>query len=581
MSIYARVVTSASCEQCSDRSAALERAAERIAELTRDIAILRDQLREALKLNDLQGADLDRWRDLVESLQPNRPERVPHNELQLAFAQVITDLSEPAANDALADAVTPSEQERRDARAARDGNEPRGRDRHGRRALKKSALPVKETIIDPDEVVADRGVGWELLGAQATERVAKQRGGYFRSRTILRTWARIGSKRAAHGVAADSNSPRVVTAEQPESLAPKAMADASAVAHVIVSKYDDSLPLHRQETITAREGFKVARSTQCNWLEVAYRDTYRVVEAMAEEGLRLSEVIATDATSAPVRGRGECKNWSVFVFIMEHHHMVFRHTRVHDGPSFRAMLPGYMGNLVADAASIYAHVYRDHGMTESGDWSHMRRYFWKSLPTERVRSLQALGLIRELFAMERDIKDAPPEERLRRRRERSLPIADLFDRWIEAQRAHARARTPFGRAIGYYLNQREALRHFLDDGRVPIHNNSSEAALRKLVLGRANWMHFENETGLKWYCTFRSLIASCEMHGLNAEQYLEQLLRLAPHWPTHRLIELSPKHWRNTIANLDERGRRIITPPWELESNALRVEKRRVVSTAA
>jgi transposase len=581
MPIYARVVTSAGCEQCSDREAALERAQDRIAELTRRVAILEDQLREALKLNELQGADLDRWRDLVESLQPNRPERVPHNELQLAFAQVITDLSEPAANDALASVTTPSEQERRDARAARDGKESRGRDRHGRRALRKSALPVKETILDPQEVIADKGVGWELIGAEASERVAKQRGGYFRSRTILRTWARAGSKRATYGVGAESNSARVVTAEQPESVWPKAMADASAVAHVIVSKYDDSLPLHRQETITAREGFKVARSTQCNWLEAAYDYTHRVVEAMAEEGLRLSEVIATDATSAPVRARGECKNWSVFVFIMEHHHMVFRHTRVHDGDSFRAMLPGYTGNLVADAARIYAHLYRDHGMTESGDMSHMRRYFWKVIPTDRPRAMQALGLIRELFAIERDLSDKPPEERLRCRRERSLPIADLFDRWVKAQQPHAKPRTPLARAIGYYLNHRDALRHFLEDGRVPIHNNASEAALRKLVLGRANWMHFENETGLKWYCTFRSLIASCEMHGLNAEQYLEQLLRLAPHWPTHRMIELSPKHWRGTIANLDERGRRIITPPWELESNALRVEKRRVSVVAA
>lgn len=585
MHIYARVVTSALCDECGLREASLARAEARIEALVREVAILRDQLSEALKLGDLQGAELERWRELVERLQGNRPERVPHNELQLAFEEVLKELPAAPANvPATSEAPAVSTEEQRAARDAKEGRESRGRHEHGRRVLRKLPLPVREIVIDPDEVVADGGKGWELIGAESTERIAKQRGGYFRSRILRRTWARVGvcdpnARESRTG--AEPSASRVVTAEQPESVWPNAMADASAISHVIVSKYDDSLPLHRQETISEREGFKIARSTQCNWLDAAYGFTYRVVEAMAEEGLRLSEIIATDATGAPVRGRGECEHWSVFVFIMEQHHMVFRHTHRHDGDAVRAMLVGYRGLLLADAHAIYDHLYREHGIVESGDWSHVRRYFWKALPTDRVRSLQALGLIRELFAIERDVADRPPDERLRWRLDHSVPVLDLFDRWIDAQRPHVKPRTPMDRAIGYYSNQRDALRRFLEDGRLPIHNNGSEAALRKLVLGRANWMHFENETGLKWYCTFRSLIASCAMHGLNAEQYLEQLLRLAPHWPTTRMLELSPKYWRSTIANLDERGRRIVTAPWEIESNALPVVRRRVAFHAA
>lgn len=585
MHIYARVVTSTPCDECGLREASLARAEARVEALVREVAILRDQLSEALKLGDLQGAELERWRELVERLQGNRPERVPHDELQLAFEQVLKELPATPVNvPAASEAPAVSIEERRAARDAKEGRESRGRHEHGRRVLRKLPLPVHEIVIDPDEVVADGGKGWELIGAESTERVAKKRGGYFRSRILRRTWARVGASdpnaRESHA-SGEPSAPRVVTAEQPESVWPNAMADASAIAHVIVSKYDDSLPLHRQETISEREGFKIARSTQCNWLDAAYGFTYRVVDAMADEGLRLSEIIATDATGAPVRGRGECDHWSVFVFIMEHHHMVFRHTHQHNGDAVRAMLAGYRGLLLADAHAIYDHLYREHGIIESGDWSHVRRYFWKALPTDRVRSLQALGLIRELFAIERDVAAKPPNERLRWRLDHSAPVLDLFDRWIDAQRPHVKPRTPMDRAIGYYLNQRDALRRFLEDGRLPIHNNGSEAALRKLVLGRANWMHFENETGLKWYCTFRSLIASCAMHGLNAEQYLEQLLRLAPHWPTTRMIELSPKYWQRTLASLDERGCKIITAPWESESNALPVVRRRVALHAA
>jgi len=100
---------------------------------------------------------------------------------------------------------------------------------------------------------------------------------------------------------------------------------------------------------------------------------------------------------------------------------------------------------------------------------------------------------------------------------------------------------------------------------VPIHNNGSEAELRKVALGRANWMFFENETGLDWYCVFRSLNSSCGMHDLNPEIYLEKVLRLAPHWPVTRVLELSPRHWKQTLAGLDAHQRRIIAPPWELD----------------
>ena len=138
----------------------------------------------------------------------------------------------------------------------------------------------------------------------------------------------------------------------------------------------------------------------------------------------------------------------------------------------------------------------------------------------------------------------------------------LFDRWIEQHRAEVDPRGPLDAAIGYYTRQREALRQFLTDGRLRLDNNLSEQQLRHLVLGRSNWTFFENRTGLLWYATFRSLIASCVLHGLNAEHYLEEVLRLAPHWPVTRVLELAPKYWARTREGLDETMRAIIKRPW-------------------
>ncbi len=149
---------------------------------------------------------------------------------------------------------------------------------------------------------------------------------------------------------------------------------------------------------------------------------------------------------------------------------------------------------------------------------------------------------------------------------RASPVLDALDRWVAQHRDQVDPRGRIRAAITYYDNQRQALRQFLEDGRLPIHNNASERALRNLVLGRSNWIYFGNETGLKWYTVFRSLMASCPLHGLNPQLYLEQVLRLAPHWPVTRILELSPKYWRRTLELLNERQRAILGRPWELES---------------
>ena len=130
-------------------------------------------------------------------------------------------------------------------------------------------------------------------------------------------------------------------------------------------------------------------------------------------------------------------------------------------------------------------------------------------------------------------------------------------------RASARAE-PGGRlekALTYYGNQRDSLRRFLDDARLELTNNVSERQLRPLVVGLNNWMHFENKTGLAWFATFRSLIASCRLHGMNPLTYLEEVLRVARHWKGDRL-PLSPKHWPGTRASLSGLHRAAIEPGW-------------------
>jgi hypothetical protein len=596
MTMYSRAMAASVCERCNEGCEELRRARVRIGELTLEVTRLREQLREALKLNVLQQGDLTRYMELAASLQGHRPERVARDELQLAFEHVLESFTDtPAANASSEDtsettareattggeAASPRNEDESDAASAAAGalqgdraGSPSGggdgkpRKGHGRRKLSLTNLPVREIILDPPEVLADGGVGWDLMDAEYSERLALPRGGFERLRIVRRTWVRRSDAPAptvAEQLAGEVPPVQIVTAPLPEGVWPSIMGDASAIAHGIVSKYDDSLPLHRQEHISDRRGFRIPRATQCNWLEAAYDCTRRIVDAMMIDGVTYSNVIATDATGAPVRAKGSCRHAHIFVFLADHGHIVFRHSAKHTGLAVRAMLDGFHGTLLSDAHGIYEVLYREEGMTDAGCWSHARRYFYKAIATDRERAMQAIAMIGKLFEIEALAQDLSPAERQRIRREKSAPVVDLFEAWVDRERPRVETRSPIDKALGYCINQRLSLRHFLADGRVPIHNNGSEAELRKVALGRDNWMFFENETGLDWYCVFRSLISSCAMHGLNAEIYLEQVLRLAPHWPVTRVLELAPKCWKQTLEALDEHQRRIITAPWELD----------------
>lgn len=600
------------CERCQVLSEALEKASTRNGELEQRVARLEAeraefeaQLAEMSKLCELQQADLDRYKKAYEASRPNHPERAPREQLQLAFERVLETfgIEAPANDSERGDDTDASSAEGEAPRGRGRNGKPKKRHPHGRRNLELMNLPIVEQRLEPEEVTAAGGVGFKLIGEEVSERVARRPAQWVCLRVVRLKYVAIealtepdqglqdsrqddgggsGASTTYLELAWESDT-RILMAPLPAGLWPNVMADVSAIAHIIVSKYDDLLPLNRQQNISARDGFMVPKSTQCGWLKAADEFCAPVVDAMFEDSRNTAFVIATDATSAPVLPprlddeakaeasqlwpveRRKCESWHIFVFIADRDHVVFRYDREHNGKVFAKLLDGYHGHLLADAASVFDVLYREHGMTEHGCWFHCRRPFYRALETDPLRALEALSLIGKLFEVERELRaqklDLATFTQLRA--ERAGPILALLDQWIELNRDRVDPRSPLEAAVTYYTNQRDALRRFLEDGRIRLDNNESEGALRKLVVGLSNWVFFANETGIRWYTTFRSLIASCMLHRLNPEIYLEQLLRIVPHWPKHRVLELAPKYWARTVANLDPKWRAILERPWE------------------
>ena len=551
---------------CAATRDALAEAEMLVAQRDAELVALHAELAEALKALELAEEEIKRFKLAVADAQPHCPERTSPAQLLFGWRCILESLTADtpdgeAANENsdLADALGAMP-------APGEGAEPpkKRRHSHGRRRLDETNLPTQETIIQPAEVLAAPHL-FRCIGEERTKTLGHRPASYFLHITVRPKWVRIEEyDRLSLAGLEERALPPVLIGELPESVWPSFMGDPSVIAHVAVSKYGDLLPLNRQQTITTREGFLIAKSTMCNWLGKGYESLYRIVDAMHQDALRTAFCIATDATGAPVKGKGGTTSWHVFTLIADRDHILFRHSPTHDGDAVKLLFNGFQGYLLADASSVYNALYGPTAMTEAGCWSHARRYFWKARETDR-RAFEALALISQLFTIERELADASTEERLAGRRERASPVLLALDQWV-AQHDGA-VDTLLQSAITYYKNQRVALRQFLQDGRLVIHNNASESALRNLVLGRNNWQYFANENGLKWYCVYRSLIASCALHDLNTQTYLEEVLRLAPHWPITRVLELSPKYWARTRESLDARHRAIIVPPWELSSH--------------
>jgi hypothetical protein len=227
---------------------------------------------------------------------------------------------------------------------------------------------------------------------------------------------------------------------------------------------------------------------------------------------------------------------------------------------------GFSGYVQADAKSVYDILFRDHSddppidaspdfseRLEVGCWFHARKGFWEAAITSKeVSAREALFRIRRLFEYEAEWRKHAPQKRKQLRDAKSLPEVEAFFAWAEVEFEKVKGQRGYLRsALGYVQNQREALSRYLDDGRLEMDNNRSERALRRVAVGRKAWLFFGSDDHAQSAAHFYSLIASAQLHQLDTENYLCDLMRVYPHWPKERYIELAPKYWTATRARLD------------------------------
>jgi hypothetical protein len=346
----------------------------------------------------------------------------------------------------------------------------------------------------------------------------------------------------------------VQIAPTPDLPIERGVAGPGLLADTLVKRWQDHLPLHRQEQIYAREGLELARSTICGWHTQLALLAQPLIQAMWQDALT-APYLCVDATGVLVQAPQRCRTGHFWVVIAPERHVLFGYSPRHTAAAVDRWLGNYQGYLVADAHAVYDHLFKSGQVIEVACWSHARRYFFQSLATDPEPAREALALIGGLFEIERELACEPSQKRRVQRNQRSRPIVEKFFAWCDAQVDRVLDDTPIAKAIGYARNQRAALERFLEDGRLPLHNNGSELQLRRQAVGRKNWLFVGSDEAAEVNTTFVSLLASAKLHALEPWSYLRDLLCLLPCWPHRRVLELAPASWAQTLATPEAQAR--------------------------
>ncbi|MGE5719563.1 MAG: IS66 family transposase [Nocardioidaceae bacterium] len=485
------------------------------------IATLSEQLAKSNREIDLLKLKIDK---LCRKLFGKSSEKVSPDQLAFAFAQLPKD--EAASEEPPAEAEAPVDD-------VVEGNRSRRPRPTGRKAFPKH-LPRKRTVVMPPAGELTCGCG--QAKTQIAEKVTERLDYVPASLVVLETVRPVFVCQKCHD--------GVTVAPAPTQAVDQSAAGSGLLAHIIVSKYVDHLPLHRLERIFARMGVDLSRSTMCGQLDLAEEALVLLCEELLRQ-LRAGPYLQFDDTSVLVltekeKARFYGKMWTYHSPTQGLVGFDATETREHGGPL--RFLEGFKGYLQGDAFSGNLTLRSKAPVFLVGCMAHLRRYFVEALEKD-PRAAHFIAVIKRLYQIEEDARGLRPDERRAMRQERAKPLLRELMRLARAIEASVLPKSPLGEALTYLRNQMRYVAQYIRDGRLEIDNNGAERQLRSVAIGRKNWLFAGSMKGLRRAALLYSLVQTCKLAGVEPWAYLKDVLDRMPAHPHNRLGDLLPRQW--------------------------------------
>jgi transposase len=404
-------------------------------------------------------------------------------------------------------------------------------------------LPRNEQVLSPGDACGECGGALKALGDDVTEELEYVPGRFVVNRIVRPRMACTCCERF-HQAALPS---RPIERGRP---------GPGLLAHVLVNKYADHLPLYRQSQIFGREGIDLDRSTLADWVGKSTALLEPLADAVARHVLRGQALFADDT---PVKllapGSGKTRTARLWAYVRDerpwageaHPAAWYQFSPDRKGVRPNTHLANYTGFMHADGYAGFNDLYRAGKVTEVACMAHIRRKFVDIHKSQgSAIAEEAIKRIAQLYGVEKDIRGQPPDVRVKARQSKSKPIFDDLETGLHAQLTRISGKSPLAGAIRYALTRMKKLRPWLDHGFLELDNNTAERSMRPIALGRKNYLFMGSEGGGKSAAIAYTLIETAKLNCVDPQAWLTDTLgRIADHKIT-RIDELLPWHYAQT-----------------------------------
>ena len=397
-------------------------------------------------------------------------------------------------------------------------------------------LPRVDVILEPQEDVS----GMRKIGEEITEELDLKPASLFVRRYIR---PRYVSKEETFHIAS-----------LPARPIEKGMPGAGLLSAIITDKFVYHLPFYRQAQRYEQLGMKIPAATLDGWFEGACLLLEPLYQALRLQLLSTTYLQADETPIAVLdkQKKGDTHQGYHWVYYSPEKRLVlFDYQPGRGGAGVGKLLKNYKGYLQTDGYAAYEQFEAREDIVLVGCMAHARRYFEHALDNDKLRAEKVLLWIQVLYALEREAreKNLPVEDRYLLRQQKARPVMDLLGEWLVEEHSKVLPKSAIGKAIHYLVARYNKIYLYLEDGRLEIDNNPVENAIRPVALGRKNYLFAGSHAGAQRAAIVYSLLGSCKLQGINAIEYLQDVLQRLPDQPINQLKELLPPFWKKNDAS--------------------------------